>query len=53
MVSNGEGVEVKQDCFALHPFYDTSDKKSIKRTFNSILHETIKERKNYGLPESL
>ena len=50
---NGEGVEVATDCFTLHPFYDTSDKKRIKRTCNSIVHETKTARQNYGLPTNL
>ena len=53
MESNGEGVEVKTDFFFLHPFYDTSNKKRIKRTCNSIVHETSIARKNYELPENL
>ena len=53
MESNGDGVEVLQDYFELHPFYDTSDKKRIKRTCNSIVHETRTARERYGLPENL
>lgn len=53
MDSNGEGVTVKQDYFELHPFYDTSDKKRIKRTCNSIFHETITARKGHQFPENL
>lgn len=51
--SNGGGVEVSTDYFELHPFYDTSDKKRIKRTCNSILHETNNARAHYRLPENL
>ena len=53
MASNGDGVEVLQDYFELHPFYDTSDKKRIKRTCNSIVHETRTARERYSLPENL
>ena len=53
MKSNGGGVEVSTDFFELHPFYDTSDKKRIKRTCNSILHETKTAREDYRLPENL
>jgi hypothetical protein len=53
MKSNGGGVEVSTDYFELHPFYDTSDKKRIKRTCNSILHETKTARDNYRLPKNL
>jgi len=50
---NGGGVEVSSDYFEIHPFYDTSDKKRIKRTCNSILHETKTAREHYRLPENL
>ena len=53
MKNNGEGVEVKSDYFTLHPFYDTSDKKRIKRTCNSIVHETKMARQRYRLPDHL
>jgi hypothetical protein len=53
MLSNGDGVEVLHDYFQLHPFYDTSDKKRIKRTCNSIVHETKTARERYGLPKDL
>lgn len=50
---NGGGVEVDTDYFELHPFYDTSDKKRIKRTCNSIVHETKTARDYYRLPKNL
>lgn len=50
---NGGGVEVSTDYFELHPFYDTSDKKRIKRTCNSIVHETKTAREHYRLPTNL
>lgn len=50
---NGGGVEVKTDYFELPPFYDTSDKKRIKRTCNSIVHETNTARDHYRLPKNL
>ena len=50
---NGGGVEVETDYFELHPFYDTSDKKRIKRTCNSIVHETKTARDHYRLPKNL
>lgn len=53
MKSNGGGVDVSSDYFELHPFYDTSDKKRIKRTCNSIVHETKMARDHYRLPENL
>ena len=53
MQLNGGGVEVGKDYFELHPFYDTSDKKHLKRTCNSITHETFVARRDYRLPENL
>lgn len=53
MLLNGGEVEVGDDSFELYPFYDTSDVKRIKRTCNSIVHETQKERQDYGLAENL
>jgi hypothetical protein len=50
MKKNGEGVEVGTDYFELHPFYKASDKKRIKRTCNSIVHETKMARDHYRLP---
>ena len=53
MKNNGQGVEVKTDYFLLYPFYDTSDKKRIKRTCNSIVHETKIAREQYGMSNEL
>ena len=53
MQLNGVGVEVGADCFSLHPFYDTSDKKRTKRTCNIIVHETKMARVHYRLPNNL
>jgi len=39
--------------YELNPFYDASDKKRIKRTCNSIVHETKTYREQYGLPQNL
>ncbi len=50
---NGGRVEVGEDYFELHPFYDTSDKKRVKRTCNSIVHETKMARAHYRLPDDL
>ena len=38
--------------YELNPFFDTSDKKRIKRTCNSIVHETKTYREQYGLPQN-
>lgn len=53
MQMNGGSVDVSTDYFDLHPFYDTSDKKRIKRTCGSIVHETKIARRDYRLPENL
>ena len=53
MKKNGGEVEVSDDSFELHPFYDTSDKKRIKRTCNSIVHETKNSQTYYRLPSNL
>ena len=53
MAENGGEVAVGSDSFLLHPFYDTSDKKRIKRTCNSIVHETKYAREHYRLPDDI
>jgi hypothetical protein len=45
--------EDEVEYYELNPFYDTSDKKRIKRTCNSIVHETKTYRDQYGLPQNL
>ena len=51
--SDDEVNEDELDYYELNPFYDTSDKKRIKRTCNSIVHETKIYREQYGLPQNL
>ncbi len=51
--SNGGEVEIQGEVFFLYPFYDTSDRKHIVRTCNSIVHETKKEQNDFGLPDSI
>ena len=51
--SDDEVDEDELDYYELNPFYDTSDKKRIKRTCNSIVHETKIYREQYGLPQNL
>ena len=51
--SDDEVDEDELDYYELYPFYDTSDKKRIKRTCNSIVHETKTYREQYGLPQNL
>ncbi|WP_193165844.1 SMI1/KNR4 family protein [Microbulbifer hainanensis] len=51
--SDDEVDEDEVGYYELNPFYDTSDKKSMKRTCNSIVHETKTYRDDYGLPQNL
>ncbi|MFZ6872194.1 SMI1/KNR4 family protein [Undibacterium sp. Di27W] len=53
MQMNGGAIHVLDEVFDLLPFYDTTDKKRIKRTCNSIVHETRQARAYYGLPVRL
>lgn len=52
MAMNGGEVAVGSDSFHLHPFFDTSDKRRLKRKCNSIVHETVYARKHYGLAKN-
>ena len=40
ILENGGTVETPPDAWNLYPFFDTSDKKRIKRTSNHIIRET-------------
>jgi len=52
--ANGGRVDVGEDNYELHPFYDTSNRKRITRTCNSIVHETKKEREGgWQLPDRI
>ena len=53
MEQNGGEVSIGNDYFELLPFYDTSERKRIKRTCNSIVHETKFARQHYSLPDDL
>ena len=53
MAKNGGEVAVGSDSFQLHPFFDTSDKKRVKRTCNSIVHETKYARQHYRRPKNI
>ena len=53
MSINGGFVEVDADVFSIYPFFDTSEKKRLRRTTNSNVRETLTARKHYGLPEDL
>ena len=53
MSANGGNVAVGADSFLLLPFFDTSNKKRLKRTCNSIVHETKYAREHYRLPSNI
>ena len=53
MTMNGGEVAVGADSFQLHPFFDSSDKKRLKRTCNSIVHETKYARQHYRVSENI
>ncbi|PXX42089.1 SMI1/KNR4 family protein [Undibacterium pigrum] len=53
MQRNGGSIEIFEDVFDLHPFYDTTDKRRLKSSCNSIVHETQTARQHYGLPDDL
>lgn len=40
MKENGGEIEAPADAWALYPFFDSSDKKRVKRTSNDIVRET-------------
>jgi hypothetical protein len=50
--ANGGEVETPPYAWNLYPFFDTSDKKRIKRTSNDIVRETESARKWTGFPEN-
>lgn len=47
---NGGEVETSPDAWRLYPFFDTSDKKRLKRTSNDIVRETQSARKWESFP---
>lgn len=49
---NGGEIYVDSECWTLYPFFDSSDKKRIKRTANHIIHETQQAKSWAGFPES-
>jgi hypothetical protein len=51
MENNGGEVQTPPDAWNLYPFFDTSDKKRIKRTSNDIVRETNKAREWPNFPE--
>jgi hypothetical protein len=52
MNCNGGEVETPPDVWQLYPFFDTSDKKRLKRTCNDITRETANAQKWDGFPDT-
>ena len=52
MIENGGSVDTPPDAWVLYPFFDTSSKKRLKRTFNSIARETQMEWDQFRLPKN-
>lgn len=48
---NGGEIETDDDLWQLHPFFDTSDQKRLKRTANDIVRETESAKDWTGFPE--
>ena len=52
IIENGGELETKITDWVLHPVFDTSDKKRIKRTSNDIIRETASAKEWIGFPEN-
>ena len=50
MTDNGGEVATPPDAWQLYPFFDTSDKKRLRRTCNDIARETASAKKWTGFP---
>jgi SMI1 / KNR4 family (SUKH-1) len=48
---NGGEISTQEELWQLHPFFDTSDKKRLKRTANDIVRETVAAKNWTGFPE--
>lgn len=49
---NGGEIETADDLWTIHPFFDKSDIKKIKRTANNIIAETKNSREWDSFPEN-
>jgi hypothetical protein len=49
-IENGGEIETDDDSWTIHPFFDKSDIKRIKRTTNNIILETKKSREWDNFP---
>ena len=50
MSENGGELKTETEDWLLHPFFDTSSKKRLKRTCNDIVRETASAQEWYGFP---
>lgn len=48
---NGGEIAIGADCWWLHPIFDDSDKKRLKRSCNDIVRETAYARQQFGFPQ--
>ncbi|MEM9079099.1 MAG: SMI1/KNR4 family protein [Verrucomicrobiota bacterium] len=48
---NGGEIETDEDLWQIHPFFDTSDKKRLRRTANDIVRETASAKDWTGFPD--
>ena len=51
MIENGGAVCGQPDVWMLYPFFDSSDKKRLKRTCNDVIRETQNAREWAGFPD--
>jgi hypothetical protein len=50
--ANGGSVEIEGEEWVLHPIFDDSDQRRLKRTFNDIVRETGVAREWRGFPSN-
>ena len=51
MRDNGGSINAASDSWTLHPIFDQSDRKRIKRSFNHVLAETKSAKSWRGFPQ--
>ena len=51
-IENGGEIEAVDGSWTIHPFFDKSDMKRIKRTTNNIIHETKESREWDNFPST-
>ncbi len=52
ITENGGEVKTPTDSWELHPFFDTSDRRRLRRTSNDIIRETASAKEWVGFPEN-